>query len=281
MAEVSMKLVKELRDMTGIGMKACHKALEEANGDIELAVTNLRKSGMAAAVKKQDRETNEGIIVFAENEDRVAIVIVNAETDFVVKNEKFIAFANEIAKEVADTNPSSLESFLEQKFSKDPKITIEEHRAIIVQTIGENIQIRHFVVIEKNPQKSIGIYSHLGGKIVVAVEIEGANTEKPLAKDIAMHITASDPLFLSREKVPEDEILKEKEIAKTQMIGKPENVVNKIIEGKLQAFYEKNCLSEQPFIRDEEKSVSEIVAQRAKEINKDLVVTNFIRLSIK
>lgn len=139
---ITAALIKELRDRTGVGMGKCKEALDEAKGDIELAISNLRKAGMASAVKKEGRVTNEGMIGFAETPSIVAIVEVNAETDFVVKNDRFKQFLNDIAHEAAATNPASLEAFLHQKYSKDHSLTIDQYRATIVQAIGENIQIR-------------------------------------------------------------------------------------------------------------------------------------------
>lgn len=280
MSGITIDQIKKLRDVTGIGMKDCQAALTEANGDMELAITNLRKKGMAAAMKKQDRATNEGMIVVAENNDRVAIAEVNAETDFVVKNDRFIKFAQDIAKEVAETNPSSLEEFLSRKYSQDTEHTVEEFRAGIVQTIGENIQISRILSIPKGSNKSIGIYSHLGGKIVVLVEIEGKSGEEALAKDIAMHAAATSPSFLSPETVSEDVIKNEEEIARTQVAGKPEDIVKKIVQGKLQAYYKEQCLTEQPFIKDEKKSILEVIQERSKEVNAPLKVTNFVRWAV-
>lgn len=280
MSGITIDQIKKLRDATGIGMKDCQVALSEANGDMELAINNLRKKGMAAAMKKQDRATNEGLVVVAETKDRVAIAEVNAETDFVVKNDRFVKFANDIAKEVAETNPSSLEEFLSRKYSQDNEHTVEEFRAGIVQTIGENIQISRIHSIPKASNKSIGIYSHLGGKIVVLVELEGKSGEEALAKDIAMHAAATSPSFLSRETVSQDVIKNEEEIAKSQVAGKPENIIDKIVQGKLEAYYKEQCLAEQPFIKNEKKTVLEVIQERAKEVNVPLKLTNFVRWAV-
>ena len=193
-------MIKELRDRTGVGMGKCKEALEEAHGDMELAISNLRKAGMASAVKKEGRTTNEGMIGTAENGQVVALVEINAETDFVVKNERFQQFLKNIAEEIATTRPASLEAFLKQKFSKDNHLTIDEYRATIIQTIGENIQIKRLKIIPKSSDKSIGVYNHLGGKIVTLVEIKGSPSQDALAKDIAMHIAAASPEYLAPEK---------------------------------------------------------------------------------
>lgn len=277
---ITATLIKELRDRTGVGMGKCKEALEEAKGDIELAISNLRKAGMASAVKKEGRATNEGMISFAETPSTVAIVEVNAETDFVVKNDRFKAFLEDVVNEAAMTNPASLEAFLKQKYSKDPSLTIDEYRATVVQAIGENIQIRRLLMLAKTPQKSFGVYSHLGGKILTVVEISGSSKESAIAKDIAMHVAAASPDYLSPDKVPADVIGNEKEIAKSQIKGKPENIVDKIVEGKVKAFYDATCLVCQKYIRDDGVTIAELVNKHAKETGAPLEVTHFIRWSV-
>lgn len=277
---VTPAMIKELRERTGVGMGKCKEALEEANGDMELAIANLRKAGFASAVKKEGRTTNEGMIGTSENAKTVAVVEVNSETDFVAKNDRFKKFVEDIASEIAASQPSSVESFLGQKYSKDGSITIDQYRATVIQTIGENIQIKRLLLVTKSPSKSIGIYSHLGGKVVTLVEIEGSNSEEALAKDIAMHVAAAHPEFLSPEKVPAEQISQEKEIAKSQIKGKPENIIDKIVEGKLNAYYDAVCLIRQKYIKDDSKSIQQIVEEHAKKIGKPLKLANFIRWSI-
>lgn len=278
--QVTTAMIKELRERTGIGMGKCKEALEEAKGDMELAISNLRKAGMASAVKKEGRATNEGLIGADERNSTISLVEVNAETDFVVKNDRFKQFLDAIAAEVAATNPASLEAFLQQKYSKDPALTIDQYRATIVQTIGENIQIRRIATFKKVPNKSIGIYSHQGGKIVTLVEITGSNKDEALAKDIAMHVAAASPEFLSPEKIPAEVINHEKEIARSQMKGKPENMMEKIVEGKMKAFYDISCLVCQKYIRDDSLTVAELVNKHAKERGTALAVTHFERWSV-
>lgn len=280
MVQITASMIKELRDRTGIGMGKCKEALEEAKGDIELAISNLRKAGMASAVKKEGRATNEGAIGTAETASTIAIVEVNAETDFVVKNDLFQGFLSNIAREAAETKPASLEAFLEQKYSKDSALTIDQYRATVVQAIGENIQIRRLIIIAKTAQKSVGLYSHLGGKIVTLVEITGSGKEEALAKDIAMHVAAATPEYLSPEKVPADVINSEKEIAKSQVKGKPDNIVDKIVEGKIKAFYDASCLVCQKYIRDDSISITDLVNKRAKEAGAPLAVTHFLRWNV-
>jgi len=272
--------IKELRDRTGVGMGKCKVALTEAEGDIEKAIDILRKQGLASAAKKEDRAAEEGAIFFAEAEDCVAIVEVNAETDFVVKNERFQEFAKAVAEEVASSQPESLEALMEKKCSKDPSMTIDELRGTVVQAIGENIQIKRFLVLSKSDNRSVGIYSHMGGRLVTAVEIKGADDVADLAKDIAMHVAAASPDFLKPELVPADVIEREKSIAREQLKGKPENIMDKILDGKVNAFYDQHCLLHQKFIRDDSLTISELVKKRAEEKGKDLEVANFTRWSV-
>lgn len=280
MVTVTPAMIKELRERTGVGMGKCKEALEEAKGDMELAIANLRKAGMASAVKKEGRETKEGMIGSSENSQTVAIVEVNAETDFVVRNERFKQFLDNIVEEVAKTNPPSLDAFLQQKYSKEPGLTIDQYRATVIQAIGENIQIRRILTLTKTPERSIGIYSHLGGKILTLVEITGSGNEEALAKDIAMHTAAAAPEYLSPDKVPQEIINNERDIARGQIQGKPENIIEKIIDGKINAYYDANCLVRQKYIRDDSMTITDLVNQRAKENGKPLTVTNFIRWSV-
>lgn len=277
---ITADMIKELRERTGIGMGKCKEALEEAKGDMELAISNLRKAGMASAVKKEGRQTNEGLIGSSETPSSIALVEVNAETDFVVKNDRFKDFVDTIAQEVAATKPASLEAFLQQKYSKDPSLTVDQYRATIVQTIGENIQIRRLAVIPKAASKTVSVYSHQGGKLVTLVEISGSNKEDALAKDIAMHVAAASPEYLAPEKVPANIISHEKEIAKSQIKGKPENIIEKIVDGKIKAFYDANCLVCQKYIRDDSLTIADLVSKRAKENGASLAVSNFMRWNV-
>ncbi|PJD96259.1 MAG: elongation factor Ts [Parachlamydia sp.] len=258
---ITAAMIKELRERSGIGMGLCKKALEDANGDIELAITNLRKSGAASAVKKEGRITNEGIIGVAQNDKAVALVEVNAETDFVAKNERFKEFVQAIAEEIAKTAPASLDAFLQQKYSKEPSLTIDEYRATIIQSIGENIQVKRFKVIPKKADTSVGVYSHLGGKMVTVVEIEGSNQFQKIAEDIAMHVAAAAPEYVNLEQVPADVVEREKEIARSQVKGKPDNIVEKIIESKLNSFYDSVCLARQKYIRNDALKIEDLVKQ--------------------
>jgi elongation factor Ts len=278
--EISAARIKELRDRTGVGMGKCKEALEAAKGDMELAIANLRKAGIASAVKKEGRATNEGMIGIAENGKTIALVEVNAETDFVVKNDRFQQFLRDVADEVVSTTPATVDDLKAQKLQKDKALTIEEYRATVVQTIGENIQIRRLKTLAKAPNKSIGVYSHLGGKLVTVVEITGSAKEEALAKDIAMHVAAAAPEYLSEKDVPADVLANEREIAKGQVKGKPDNIVEKIVDGKINAYYDAACLTRQKFIKDDSKTIAEVVSQHGKDKGVPLTVTAFYRWTV-
>lgn len=276
MTTITASQVKELRDRTGVGMSKCKEALEEAKGDMEQAIAILRKAGMASAVKKQGRETNEGIVTAKETDSTVAFAEINAETDFVVKNDRFQEFCKNIVEEIAATKPQSLESFMQQSYSKDPSITIDQYRSLIIQTIGENIQISRLMVWNKTKDHSIGIYSHMGGKILTAVELS-APGEVELAREIGMHTAAASPEFLNPSDVPQDLIEKEREIAKGQVVGKPADIVGKIVDGKINAYYDQVCLTRQKFVKDTSLSVDAYVQQKAKAAGKTLTIVRFLR----
>lgn len=280
MTEITAAMIKELRDRTGVGMGKCKEALTESKGDMELAIANLRKAGMASAVKKQGRDAKEGMIGWAESSDGVALVEINAETDFVTKNDRFQKFLADMAQEIVTTKPSSLESFLKQHYSKERDLTIDEYRGTIVQAIGENIVIRRLKVIPKRANHTVTVYSHLGGKILTLVEISGSAQEQEMARGIAMHIAAASPEYLSPEQVPAEILTHERDIARSQITGKPQNILDKIVEGKMNAFYDSACLLRQKYIRDDTITVAELVSRRAKEAGKPLSVVSFLRWTV-
>lgn len=278
--KVTPDMVKELRERTGVGMGKCKEALDQAHGDMEKAIDLLRKSGMASAVKKEGRETKEGMVATAESKDTIALVEINAETDFVVQNDRFKQFTQDIAKEIAETKPASLEAFIAQKFRKDPSLTIDQYRAIVMQSLGENIRIRRLQLFPKSSNHSLAIYSHMGGKIVVFVELEGGAGQEALARDIAMHIAAESPDYLKPEEVPADIKAREEEIARGQVAGKPAAIMDKIVEGKLKSFYDQVCLLRQKFVKDNTITIEDLLAKEGKRLGKPLAVRRFIRWQI-
>jgi elongation factor Ts len=276
MAEITAQLIKDLRERTGVGMSKCKEALEEAQGDMEKAIAILRKAGMASAVKKQGREAKEGAVLAKANDKCIAIVEVNAETDFVAKNERFQEFCKNILDELLLSEPASLESFIQQKYSKDPSLTIDQYRSLIIQTIGENILISRIAIIPKKKDSSWGIYSHLGGKILTCVELHGQG-EEDLARDIAMHVAAASPEYVNPNAVPKDIIEKEREIAHAQMQGKPANIIEKIVGGKVNAYFDQVCLSRQKFVKDDSVSIEGLIKKKADQSGKTLELISFQR----
>lgn len=278
--KITPDMVKELRERTGVGMGKCKEALDHSQGDMEKAIDFLRKSGMASAVKKEGRETKEGVIGIFEGSDALALIEVNSETDFVAQNDKFKQFVKDVAEEVAETKPASLEAFMAQTYRKDPSITIDQYRSLVIQGLGENIQIKRLQVLPKNKDTSVGFYSHMGGKIVTFVEIAGDAGIEALAKEIAMHVAAESPDYLKPEEVPADVRAREDEIARSQVKGKPENIVDKIVEGKLKAFYDQVCLLGQKFVKDNSLTIAELVEKEGKRIGKQIFVKRFLRWRI-
>ncbi len=274
--QISSEMIKELRERTGVGIGKCKEALEKTNGDMEAAIDLLRKMGIATAVKKEGRTANEGMIGNAQSPHSIAVIEVNSETDFVAKNDRFQEFLKNVSNEAASTAPASLDTFIKQKYSKDKGLSIDEYRATVVQAIGENIQIRRLQIFKKDPNRSFGVYSHLGGKIVTVVELIGSNTEENFARDIAMHVAAASPDFLSPEQVPSSIVEHEKGIARDQIKGKPENIIEKIVTGKISAFYDAVCLIRQKYIKDDTMTIANLVEKRSKEIGKPLSIGSYI-----
>ena len=266
---ITASQVKELREKTGAGMMDCKKVLTETNGDEEKAIELLRERGIAKAAKKSDRIAAEGLVETYISEDgKVGVVVeVNAETDFVAKNEEFRNFVADVAKQVAKENPADVEALLEQKSIAEPDKTVKEVLTNKIATIGENMSIRRFVRFETN--NLLESYIHGDGKIAVLVEMENGTPE--LAKDICMQIAAARPEFLDRASVPADRLAKEMEILKAQAMneGKPEAIAEKIVMGRINKFYEEICLVDQEFVKDPSQKVSNIL--------KDAKVVEFAR----
>lgn len=278
MSVVTADLVKRLRERTGVGMGKCKEALDASGGDLEKAIDFLRKSGMASAVKKESRETNEGMISFAESDKCVVLIEVNAETDFVVQNERFQHFVKDLCHAAAHHPVKSLEDLMNLHLPSGR--TAEEIRAENIQSLGENIRVKRIHIHPKHPHSSIGVYSHMSGKIVCLVEIEGDSHHQALAKEVALHAVAEAPEFMSPESVPADVKAREEEIAREQVKGKPQNIVDKIVEGKMKAFYEATCLPFQKFVKDPSITVAHHVEQEGKKTGKTLHVKNFVRWQV-
>ncbi len=278
--EITAALVMNLRKQTGVGMSKCKEALIESKGNVEEAVTILRKKGVVSAVKKGDRETKEGIISYAENDSFLSLVEVHVETDFVLQNEKFSSFLKSICHEALALKPVSTEEFLKQTCTQNPSLTIDEYRAEIVNLLGENVQIGRTLSFEKKSSQSVGIYSHMGGKIVTVVVIEGSGNQTSLAYEVALHVTAQSPSFISSGEVPEEVLSKEREIAFSQIQNKPKGIQEKIVNNKLNAYYEQNCLLNQKYVKDPSLTVEQLINKSKKAEENPLKIKSFVRWQV-
>ena len=263
---VSATMVKDLREKTGAGMMDCKKVLTETDGDMEKAIELLRERGIAKAAKKSDRIAAEGIVTAYVSEDAKvgSVVEINSETDFVGKNEEFRTFASDIAEQIAVKAPASVEELLTQKFIKDETKTVEEVLTGKIATIGEKITIRRFERFESNGL--VEKYIHGDGKIGVLVELQNGNSE--LAKDICMQIAAAKPEYLDRASVPEERVSKEMEILKVQAMneGKPVEIAEKMVQGRIGKFYGEICLVEQAFVKDPDIKISNLLEEKKAKI---------------
>lgn len=278
---VAPEKIKDLRQRTGVAMSKCKEALEQAGGDIDQAIEYLRKSGIASAVKKEGRETKEGVIRTCEKENSIVFFELSAETDFVVSNEHFQTFARNLVIQIEEERPADLTTLLTSKYAPEPSLTVEEKRALIMQTVGENIQPKRFEYFSKKSNETFGVYSHMNGRIVTMVLLEGSDSERELANDLAMHVCASAPEYLNPEAVPQSILDQERDIARSQMQNKPANMVENIVEGKLKAYYKENCFLQQMFLKDTKQSIEQVLEARSKQIGKPLKVTTYVRWSVK
>jgi elongation factor Ts len=253
--EITAALVKELRERSGAGMMECKKALVENNGDIEAAIEAMRKAGQAKADKKSGRIAAEGLIVVQQEAGRVAMIEVNCETDFVSKGDDFIGFCKGVVATVLQQRPADLDGLLATQYTGATK-TVEEVRKDLIVKIGENINVRRFTLLET--ANNLGVYLH-GTRIGIVVEMEGGNVG--LAKDVAMHVAASRPICISPDQVPAELIAKEKEIYAAQAAesGKPANIVEKMVEGRLKKFLDEVALVGQPFVKDPDQSIGKLL----------------------
>ena len=263
---ITASQVKDLREKTGAGMMDCKKVLTETDGDMEKAIELLRERGIAKAAKKSGRIAAEGLVESYISEDGKvgAVVEVNADTDFVAKNEEFKTFVASVAKQVVEKNPKDLDDLLAQESIDEAGKTVKDVLTDKIAKIGENMNIRRFARFE-----SAGLlesYIHGDGKIAVLVNMKGGDHE--VAKDVCMQIAAARPEYLNEASVPEDRLNKEKEILKAQTMneGKPEAIAEKIVQGRIRKFFEEVCLVDQPFVKDPNKKVSELLKEHNAEV---------------
>ena len=284
---VTAKLVKELREMTGAGMMDCKKALTATDGDMDKAVEFLREKGLATAQKKAGRIAAEGIVMLKVSEDgkKAVAVEVNAETDFVAKNEKFQGYVAQVAELALNTKAADIDAFMEEEWTFSESATVKEELAHQIATIGENMNIRRFAqVTEENG--FVASYTHMGGKIGVLVDVETdvVNDDlKEMAKNVAMQIAALNPKFIATTDVPAEFLAKEKEILTQQANNdpkngkKPANIIEKMIEGRLNKELKEICLIEQPYVKDGDLTVKKYIESVAKEVGAPIAIKKMVR----
>ena len=260
---ITAALVKELRERTGAGMMECKKILTETDGDVELAIEELRKRGAAQADKKAGRIAAEGTIVTLVDGDRAVAVEVNSETDFSAKDEFFMAFSQQVANAVLANNPADMEALSASPIEGGG--TVEEARQALIQKIGENISIRRFEIVSAADGEVIGAYQH-GNKISVLVKLQGGNAD--LAKDIAMHVAASKPVCVSADQVPADLLAKEREIYMAQAAesGKPPEIMEKMVDGRIRKYLNEVTLMGQDFVKDPDQTIEKLVSSAGAQV---------------
>lgn len=264
--------VKELREKTGAGMLDCKKALQESEGNMEKAIDWLREKGISKAAKKESRIAAEGLSEILVDGNKAVILEINSETDFVAKNAEFTNFVSLLAKVVLENCPKTMEEAMELPMGDG---TVNSSLINLIAKIGEKISFRRFEIVEKNDNQVFGVYNHQNlGKINVITVLDGDNSE--IARDVAMHVAAMNPGYLSRSDVPEDVINHEKDVIKRQAIeeGKPAEIAEKMVNGRINKFYKEVCLLEQPFIKDPDLDV----AGYAKANN--MAVVKFVRFEV-
>ena len=271
MAQVTAKMVKELRDMTGVGMMDAKKALVAVDGDMDQAVDYLRENGMAKAAKKADRIAAEGLANVYVSGNTAVVVEINAETDFVAKNDQFQKLVQDVTTLIADNKPANVEEALNLSTEEG---TLSDTIATATSVIGEKISLRRFEIVEKTDSQSFGAYSNQGGRIVVLSVLEGADEET--AKDISMHVAAINPKYVSREEVSSEELEHEKKVLTEQALneGKPANIVEKMIVGRLNKFLSEISLNDQSFVKDPDMTVSKFAESKGGSVK------SFIRFEV-
>ncbi|MDD2203012.1 MAG: translation elongation factor Ts [Bacilli bacterium] len=255
---ITASMVKELREATGAGMMDCKKALEATNGVLEEAIDWLRENGLSKALKKASRIAADGLAYIIIEGDKAVIVEVNSETDFVAKNEEFQSLVSLIAKEILNNDVTNNEDVLALTTEEG---TINELIVAKTATIGEKLSFRRFAKIEKKSNEVFGSYIHMGGRIASLILLEGANEE--VAKDVSMHAAAMRPVCVTRDQVPSEDIEREREVIKEQAIneGKPADIAEKMVAGRIEKFYKEICLEEQEFVKDSDKTVGAFVKE--------------------
>lgn len=269
---ISAKLVKELREKTGAGMMDCKKALIETDGDIDKAVDYLRENGIAKAAKKADRIAAEGAVYITSEGNEAVIVEINSETDFVARNEAFQTLVKRIASHILATKPADVEALYSSELDGETVTSIMNNA---VATIGEKLNIRRFAVETKTDNDAFGQYMHMGGRIGVLTVVEGT-TDETVAKDVAMHAAALNPKYVSREEVDQAELDHERDVLRQQALneGKPEKIVDKMVEGRIRKYLEEICIVDQPFVKDSDQTVQQYLE------SKNASIRTFVRYEL-
>ncbi|MFE8695154.1 translation elongation factor Ts [Cytobacillus sp. FJAT-53684] len=262
---ITAQMVKELREKTGAGMMDCKKALQETDGDMEKAIDFLREKGIAKAAKKGDRIAAEGLATIKVEGNEAVILEVNSETDFVSKNEGFQTLVKELAEHLLANKPASVEEAIAQTMGNGA--TVEAHINTAIAKIGEKLSLRRFEVKTKTDNDAFGAYLHMGGRIGVLTVLEGT-TDEDAAKDVSMHIAALNPKYVSRDEVSQEEVEREREVLTQQALneGKPENIVAKMVEGRLSKYFEDVCVNDQAFVKNPDQKVGKFVESKGGKI---------------
>lgn len=280
MATISAKAVKSLRDRTGAGMMDCKKALQEAGGDEEQAIDLLRKWGAAKAAKRSERDTSEGLVHVEDQDGRYAMVAVSSETDFVARNDEFRDFAERLARHVLaeDGLPDGETIAGDALLGRDGFSAFADEIVDLRARIGENVTVEQAVRLEPDESSSVASYVHFGGKIGVLVELAGGSGHDEAAREVAMHVAATDPIGVSPDDIPSEERDRERNLLAEQAKeeGKPESIVEKIVEGRMRKFYEQNALLLQPFVKDQDVTIQALLTGVAE----GLTVRRFVRFQI-
>ncbi len=286
MANITAAMVKELRELSGAGMMDCKKALVETDGDIDAAIELLRKKGLGKAAKKSDRLASEGLVTVIVSDDykKATISEINSETDFVAKNEHFITMTRKATEHIQENDIVTSEELLKSEIEGTP---FEEYIKVQIATIGENLVVRRFTTLKAGENGVVNGYAHSNGRVgaIIAAKCDSEKTcegARELLKNICMHISAMNPLYLDERQIPAEILAKEEEIAKEQLKkeGKPEKIWDKIIPGKLAKFKNENTLLGQKFVMDDKKSVKEVVEAKAKELGGTIEIVEFVRYEL-
>ncbi|MCH6267093.1 MULTISPECIES: translation elongation factor Ts [Neobacillus] len=270
---ITAQMVKELREKTGAGMLDCKKALTESDGDMDKAIDYLREKGIAKAAKKADRIAAEGLTSISTNGNDAVILEVNSETDFVAKNEGFQTLVKELAEHLLKNKPATVEEALAQTMENGA--TVDAHINAAIAKIGEKLSLRRFTVVSKTDSDAFGAYLHMGGRISVLTVLEGS-TDADAAKDVSMHIAALNPKYVSRDQVSQEEVEHERQVLTQQALneGKPENIVTKMVEGRLGKYFEDVCVLDQAFVKNPDQKVRQFVE------SKGATIREFIRYEV-